>query len=81
MSNILDRLIGMVSPDAGLRRHRSRELLKRAYEGASKADGWRPKRGGASANTDHAADAATLRVRSRALEQNVPYIAQGIRAQ
>ena len=80
MSNILDRLIGMVSPDAGLRRHRSRELLKRAYEGASKADGWRPKRGGASANTDHAADAATLRVRSRALEQNVPYIAQGIRA-
>lgn len=80
MSNILDRLIGMVSPDAGLRRHRSRELLKRAYEGASKADGWRPKRGGASANTDHAADASTLRVRSRALEQNVPYIAQGIRA-
>ncbi len=80
MSNILDRLIGMVSPDAGLRRHRSRELLKRAYEGASKADGWRPKRGGASANTDHAADAATLRVRSRALEQNVPYIAQGIRS-
>lgn len=80
MSNILDRLIGMVSPDAGLRRHRSRELLKRAYEGASKADGWHPKRGGASANTDHAADAATLRVRSRALEQNVPYIAQGIRS-
>lgn len=80
MSNILDRLIGMISPDAGLRRHRSRELLKRAYEGASKADGWRPKRAGASANADHAADAATLRVRSRALEQNVPYIAQGIRA-
>lgn len=78
--NMLDRLIGVISPDAGLRRHRSRQLLQRAYEGASMADGWRPRRAGASANTDHAADARTLRVRSRALEQNVPYIAQGLRA-
>jgi len=80
MPNLLDRLIGVISPDQGLRRHRSRELLKRAYEGASTRDGWRPKRAGASANADHAADARTLRVRSRSLEQNVPYIAQGLRA-
>lgn len=78
--NILDRLIGAINPDAGLRRHRSRAMLQRAYEGASTADGWRPRRSGASANTDHAADARALRARSRALEQNVPYIAQGMRA-
>lgn len=76
----VDRLVGAISPDAGLRRHRSRELLARAYEGASRRDGWNPKRAGASANTDHAADGASLRARSRSLEQNVPYIAQGMRA-
>jgi lambda family phage portal protein len=80
MVNPIDRLVGFFDPDRGLRRHRSRELLKRAYEGASKRDGWRPKRPGASADTDHAADAATLRVRSRALMQNVPYMAQGLRS-
>lgn len=77
---ILDRVIGWIDPDRGLRRVRSRELLQRAYEGASKRDGWNPRRAGASANTDHAADARTLRVRSRALEQNVPYIAHGMAA-
>jgi hypothetical protein len=76
--NLLERLIGVVNPDAALRRHRSRELLKRAYEGASQRDGWRPRRAGASANTDHMADAATLRVRARALVQSVPYIARGL---
>lgn len=80
MVNPIDRLIGYFDPDRGLRRYRSRELLQRAYEGASKRDGWRPKRPGASANADHAADAATLRVRSRALMQNVPYMAQGLRS-
>lgn len=75
-----DRLIGVVSPDIGLRRHRSRELLERAYEGASKRDGWRPKRPGASANTDHAADAKTLRIRARSLRQNSPHVAQAMRA-
>lgn len=39
-----------------------------------------PEAGGASANADHSADARTLRVRSRSLEQNVPYVAQGMRA-
>lgn len=79
MPNILDRAIGFFSPMQGLRRHHARELLSRAYEGASKRDGWRPRRPGASANADHSADAATLRIRSRALVQNVPYIAQGLR--
>jgi len=76
----LDRAIGWLDPDRGLRRARSRALLARAYEGASAMDGWRPKRAGASANTDHAADARSLRIRSRSLEQNVPYIARGFAA-
>lgn len=76
----VDRLVSLYDPDRALTRHRSRLLLARAYEGASKKDGWNPKRPGASANTDHAADAATLRARSRSLTQNVPYIAEGLRA-
>ncbi|MGB3068449.1 MAG: phage portal protein [Ottowia sp.] len=76
--NILDRLIGVFSPDAGLRRVRARALLARAYEGASPRDGWRPRRGGASANSDHMADATMLRMRARALVQNVPYISRGL---
>ena len=78
MANLFDRLIGVFNPVAGLRRHTARELLQRAYEGASRRDGWKPKRAGASANTDHAMDANELRVRARALVQNVPYIARGL---
>lgn len=78
--NFLDRVIGWWSPDAGLRRRRSRSLLARAYEGAARTDGWRPRRAGASANTDHAADARELRIRARALVQNVPYIARALQA-
>lgn len=74
----MDRVIGWWSPDAGLRRRRSRALLARAYEGAARTDGWRPRRAGASANTDHAADAHELKIRARALVQNVPYIARGL---
>lgn len=77
---VLDRVIGWLSPDAGLRRRRSRAMLARAYEGAARTDGWRPRRAGASANTDHAADARELRIRARALVQNVPYIARGLQA-
>lgn len=80
MANPVDRLIGWFNPHEGLRRFRARQMLVRAYEGASKKDGWVPKRAGASANTDHAMDAATLRVRSRSLFQNVPYMAQGLRS-
>lgn len=76
--NIIDRIIGLIAPDAGLRRVRARELLQRAYEGASPKDGWRPRRAGASANADHMADGTALRTRARALVQNSPYIARGL---
>lgn len=71
--NPLDKLIGIFSPQTAINRARAR-LVLRAYEGANKKDGWSPRRPGASANTDHTADAATLRVRARSLEQNCPYI-------
>lgn len=80
MGAAVDKLVGLYDPDKGLTRHRSRQLLARAYEGASQKDGWRPKRPGASSNTDHMADASTLRTRSRSLTQNVPYIAQALRS-
>jgi lambda family phage portal protein len=56
----------------------SREMLTRAYEGASRTDGWRPRRAGASARADYVADARELRHRGRSLAGNVPYIAQAI---
>ena len=78
--NLVDRVVGYFNPLAGLRRTVAREQLQRAYAGASKKDGWRPLRAGASANTDHAADATELRVRARSLVQNVPYITRAIEA-
>lgn len=78
MPNLIDRFVGIFNPVAGVRRHAAREVLTRAYEGASQRDGWKPRRPGASANTDHKMDAATLRTRARALAQNVPYIARGL---
>lgn len=78
--NWIDRVVGHFSPGRGLRRVLQREMLSRAYEGASRRDGWRPSRAGASANADHRADARELRHRARALVQNVPYIAQAVRA-
>jgi lambda family phage portal protein len=80
MANIIDRLVGWVSPQAGLTRHFARQRLARAYEAASPRDTWRPRRPGASANADHMADARQLRTKSRALVQNVPYIRAGIDA-
>ncbi|MGB4059610.1 MAG: phage portal protein [Burkholderiaceae bacterium] len=80
MPNLIDRIVGTFSPLAGLRRHHARELLGRAYEGASPRDGWKPRRAGASANTDQAMDAQTLRIRARSLYQNVGYITRGVEA-
>lgn len=77
-STWLDRAIGWVSPRAGLRRAVVRGALARAYEGASRADGWRPRRAGASARADYLADGRELRHRARALVSNVPYIAQAV---
>lgn len=69
----LDRVISWASPRTGLLRHFDRQRLARAYEAASPRDAWRPRRAGASANTDHNADAASIRNKARALVQNVPY--------
>ena len=77
---IIDRIVGWVSPAAGLRRYFDRQRLTRAYAAAAPGDTWRPRRGTASANADHQADAATLRSKSRALIQNVEYIAAGMNA-
>lgn len=79
-ANVLDRVVGWWSPGAGLRRRNLRAMLARAYEGAARTDGWRPRRAGASANADHAADGRELRIRARSLVQNVPYIARGLQA-
>lgn len=78
MPNILDRIVGWVSPHAGISRHFARRQLERAYEAASPRDSWRPRRAGASANADHQADARTLRTKARALVQNVPYVRAGL---
>lgn len=78
MPNVIDRLIGWASPQAGIARHFARQRLERAYEAASPRDGWKPRRAGASANADHQADAKTLRIKARALAQNVPYIRAGM---
>jgi lambda family phage portal protein len=78
MANLIDRLVGWVSPHAGLSRHFARQRLERAYEAASPRDGWRPRRAGASANADHQADARTMRIKARALVQNVGYIFAGL---
>lgn len=76
----LDRVLGWFSPEFELRRRRARTILKevRAYEGASRSDGWRVRRAGASANADHLADARELRNRARSLVQNVPYANRGL---
>ncbi len=76
----LDRLIGWLNPRAGLSRHFDRLRLQRAYEAASPRDPWKPRRSGASANTDHQADAAAIRAKARSIVQNVPYIRAGIEA-
>lgn len=76
--NLIDWAVGLVNPAAGLRRHFQRRALTRAYEAASTADGWKPRRAGASANQDHRADATAIRVKARSLYQNVPYITAGM---
>jgi lambda family phage portal protein len=78
--NVLDRLIGLIDPSRGLRRVVDRIRLQRAYEAASPRDTWRPRRGGASAQADHFADSTMLRIKARALVQNVPYISASMDA-
>ncbi len=79
-ANALDRVIGYFDPSAALRRVVDRVRLQRAYEAASPRDTWKPRRGGASAQADHLADATILRTKARSLVQNVPYIAASLEA-
>jgi lambda family phage portal protein len=79
-SNALDRLIAVFDPRRALKRIAARTMLTRAYEAASPRDTWKPRRGGASAQADHFADANILRNKARALVQNVPYIATSLEA-
>lgn len=78
MKNPVDAVVGYFSPVSGLKRQLARQALARAYEGANTNDGWRPRRAGASADSDHLADAKRLRERARSLEQNVPYITRAL---
>jgi lambda family phage portal protein len=78
--NLIDRVVGWISPRQGLMRHYHRQLLTRAYLAAAPGDGWRPRRPGASANADHQADSLAVRTKSRFLVQNVEYIAAGMNA-
>lgn len=75
--NLIDKAIAVFDPARALRRAVARQSLgkvvARAFEGASLKDGWIPRRSGASANADHAADAPMLRARARSLVQNNPY--------
>ena len=86
MTNLVDRVVGYFDPKAQVERSRARAILvKRRYEGASKADrfkGWQTvddfwaERGSAGAQNTH----ATLRARSRYLAANNPYAKRGIKA-
>lgn len=78
--SLLDKAIGFIDPAAGLRRALARRAMVkvRAYEGASTKDGWIPRRSGASANADQAADGTMLRARARSLVQNNPYAAKAL---
>lgn len=81
--NLLDRALRVVAPGLALRMVHSRaqlDMTVRAYEGASKKDGWFVKRRGASANANLMADGAELRFRARAQYENVPYVKSAVDA-
>lgn len=84
-TNFLDRVIGWVSPSAGLERIRSRYMMEmissksRNYEAAStgrRTDGWQPLQQSARVVTDAAI--SKLRGRSRDLTRNNPYAAKAL---
>lgn len=80
--NFLDRAIGWVAPDKGLRRLRQRaamEVLTRAYAGADRGrlkSSWNAK--STSADAEIAKDARILRDRMRDLVRNNPHAANAI---
>lgn len=79
--NPLDRLVGWISPQAGLRRARARAALSlaRGYEGAKRGrrtGGWNA--GGTSANAEISPALHRLRARSRDLLRNNPYAVKAV---
>lgn len=80
-TNFLDRAIGWIAPETGLRRARARAALRvaMAYEGAAKTrslENW--KRPSTSANAEIGASLVTLRNGSRDLYRNNPYARKAI---
>jgi lambda family phage portal protein len=74
--NVLDRIIGAVSPEAGLRRARARAALAlvRDYDGATKGRRGASLRGrGTSANTEIGPALSALRDRARDFARNTPH--------
>lgn len=76
--NVLDRVIGWISPSRGLQRAQQRALTNyvRAYEGGGRGrrfEGWKILRG-ASANREIQLTLPVMRDRHRALVQNNPWI-------
>ena len=82
--NFLDRVLGYVAPQAGLRRARHRAAiatLARSYEGARlgrRTEGWVVA--GTSANAEIGGALPRLRDRSRDLVRNNPYAAKAVQA-
>jgi lambda family phage portal protein len=82
--NFLDRVLGYVAPQAGLRRARHRAAiatLARSYEGARlgrRTEGWVVA--GTSANAEIGCAINRLRDRSRDLVRNNPYAAKAVQA-
>jgi lambda family phage portal protein len=71
--NVLDRIIGFISPSRGLRRARARAAM-RIYEGASpgrRANSWRAS--ATSANTEIKQALGPMRDRARDLVRNTPH--------
>lgn len=80
--NWIDKAVGYLSPEAGLRRARARAALTvvRSYEGAKigrRTGGWTTA--GSSANAEVTPSLTTLRNRSRDLVRNNPYAKRAIR--
>ncbi len=82
--NLIDHMIGIVSPEAGLRRARARvatAALTRRYEGASigrRTDGWITA--GTDANAEVGPALGRLRDRARDLVRNNAYAAKAVTA-
>ncbi|WAP69047.1 phage portal protein [Jiella pelagia] len=80
--NALDRVIGFISPESGLKRARARAAYQvvRNYEGGSvgrRTEGWRAV--GSSADASASGSLSILRYRSRDLTRNNPYAQAALR--